>query len=102
MGDGGSKAGAPSASGPSPSDSRPVSGLQEIPVEDLSIGIFNAVSDGIGAVVKTTSSVGSVVATETRLRVKAIGSETATEFGVLRKFVAKLVCGTKDEKSNEV
>ena len=94
--------GAPSAGGSSPSDSRPVSGAQEIPVEDVSIGIFNALSDGIGSVVKTTSSVGSLVATEARLRVKAIRSESASEFGALRKFVTKLVCGTKDEKSNEV
>ncbi len=102
MTDGGSKTGAPSAGWSSPSDSPPVSGAQEIPVEDLSIGIFNALSDGIGSVVKTTSSVGSLVATEARLRVKAIRSESASEFGALRKFVTKLVCGTKDEKSNEV
>ena len=102
MADGGSKTGAPSAGWSSPTDSRPLSGAQEIPVEDLSIGIFNALSDGIGSLVKTTSSAGSLVATEARLRVKAIRSESASEFRALRKFVTKLVRGTKDEKSNQV
>lgn len=86
----------------SPTDSRPLSGAQEIPVEDLSIGIFNALSDGIGSLVKTTSSAGSLAAAEARLRVKAIRSESASEFRALRKFATKLVRGTKDEKSNQV
>ena len=102
MADGGSKTEAPSAGGPSPSDSRPVSGPQDIPVENLSMGVFNALSDGIGAVVKTISSADSLVATEARYRVKAIRSESANEFRVLRRFATKLVCGTKDEKNNEV
>ncbi len=101
MAGGESKTEAPSAGGASPSDSRPESGALEIPVEDLSIGIFNALSDGIGTVVKTTSSGGSLVATEARLRVKAIRSESASEFGALRMFITELVCGTKDERRND-
>ncbi len=101
MTDGVSKPGAPSRAESSPSESRPVSGAQDIPVEDLSVGIINALSDGLGSVLKTTSSVGAVVATEAELRVEAIRSESASEFGALRMFITELVCGTKDERRND-
>ncbi len=98
---GGSKTEAPSRSKASPS-APPSSGeAQEIPVEDLSIGVFNALSDGFDAVIKMAFSTGSFVTTETRNRIQEIRSETASEFRVLRKYVAQLICGTGDEKSKE-
>ncbi len=96
-----SKTEAPSAGGVSAPDSGPVSGPNEIPVEDLSIGIFNALSDGVGLVVKTVSTAGTLAATEARLRVKAIRSETASEYWVLREFITKLVCGAKNDRPKE-
>ena len=102
MTDGVSKTEALTQAKSTPSDSRPESGAREIPVEYLAVGIFNALSDGVGSVVKATSSVGPLIASEAELRVKAIRSETASEFGVLRKFVTRLVCGTNDEKGKAV
>ena len=69
------------------------SGVDVIPIENLPIGIFNALKVGISSVVTRLVSMRSFVTSEATYRANAIRSESANEFGKLRRFIAKIVCG---------